>query len=363
MGEAETGRYQEAPFEFTGRAIEYFGIWIVNILLTVITFGIYGAWAKVRTHRYFYGHTRVAGAAFDYPADPVAILKGWLIAIGFFMIYNVIVGLFPLMLFPFLLCFILIVPWVVIRAMMFRMRYTTYRNIRFSFHKNYPQAIRVLIGLGMLIPLTLGLVYPYYVFARKRFFIDNSGFGNTRFRFGGRPGEFYAIYVKVLLIMLALGAIVTVAVMPLMQQTFGELKAIGDMPQDAPPGKDAVKAILTAEFLIMGIFAGVYLLAYGYIQARVNNLVYNRTELDGHRFRSTLRARDLLWLYLSNLIAIVLSFGLLIPWTRVRLARYRAARLVLLAAGDLDSFTQAQLPKQGAMGEEIGEVFDIDIGL
>ncbi len=40
-------------FEFTGDGREYFRIWIVNVSLTVITLGIYSAWAKVRRMRYF----------------------------------------------------------------------------------------------------------------------------------------------------------------------------------------------------------------------------------------------------------------------------------------------------------------------
>ena len=33
---------------FTGDGKEYFRIWVVNLLLTLATFGIYSAWAKVR---------------------------------------------------------------------------------------------------------------------------------------------------------------------------------------------------------------------------------------------------------------------------------------------------------------------------
>ena len=68
------------PFAFTGSGGEYFRIWIVNLLLSVITLGIYSAWAKVRRLRYFYGHTSVAGGTFGYHASPIAILKGRLIA-------------------------------------------------------------------------------------------------------------------------------------------------------------------------------------------------------------------------------------------------------------------------------------------
>lgn len=38
-------------FDFTGSAKEWFGIWIVNLLLSIITIGIYSAWAKVRAKK------------------------------------------------------------------------------------------------------------------------------------------------------------------------------------------------------------------------------------------------------------------------------------------------------------------------
>lgn len=71
-------------FTFTGSGSEYFRIWIVNLLLTLVTLGIYSAWAKVRRTRYFYDSTRVAGSSFEYHGNPVAILKGRLVAVAFF---------------------------------------------------------------------------------------------------------------------------------------------------------------------------------------------------------------------------------------------------------------------------------------
>src|SRR5437667_1447041 len=68
--------------EFTGTGGEYFRIWIVNLLLTIVTLGIYSAWAKVRRKRYFYGHTRLDGDPFEYRGNPVAILKGRLLAVA-----------------------------------------------------------------------------------------------------------------------------------------------------------------------------------------------------------------------------------------------------------------------------------------
>ena len=79
--------FSEFPFEFTGDATEFFRIWIVNFALSVVTLGIYSAWSKVRTQRYFYSNTYVAGAPFEYLAKPIPILKGRIIAFVLFGAY------------------------------------------------------------------------------------------------------------------------------------------------------------------------------------------------------------------------------------------------------------------------------------
>src|SRR6478609_4191452 len=76
--------------EFRGNAGEYFGIWIVNILLTIVTFGIYSAWAKVRRMRYFRGNTYLDGHSFDYHARGKQIFLGRLIVFVVLAIINVI---------------------------------------------------------------------------------------------------------------------------------------------------------------------------------------------------------------------------------------------------------------------------------
>src|SRR5437667_6745528 len=83
-GEAANAAGPEKRYavEFSASAGEYFRIWIVNLALTILTLGIYSAWAKVRKRRYFYAHTHIAGESFEYRGRPVAILKGRLIAVA-----------------------------------------------------------------------------------------------------------------------------------------------------------------------------------------------------------------------------------------------------------------------------------------
>src|SRR5690606_21680940 len=82
--------------QFHGQGGEFFGIWIVNILLSVITLGIYSAWAKVRTKRYFYGNTELAGDNFEYHATPIQLLKGRLVALLVVLVWAVTNTIFPL---------------------------------------------------------------------------------------------------------------------------------------------------------------------------------------------------------------------------------------------------------------------------
>ena len=98
---------QAISFQFLGSGREYFKIWIVNMFLTILTLGVYSAWAKVRKNKYFYGNTRLGDASFDYLADPMAILRGRLIAFGLFSVYSVITNLVPVATLPFVVLFML----------------------------------------------------------------------------------------------------------------------------------------------------------------------------------------------------------------------------------------------------------------
>src|SRR5262245_52514343 len=82
------------PFQFSASGGEYFRIWIVNLLLTIVTLGIYSAWAKVRRLRYFYGSTQIAGSSFEYHGRPLQILKGRLIAAALLIPYFLVAALF-----------------------------------------------------------------------------------------------------------------------------------------------------------------------------------------------------------------------------------------------------------------------------
>ncbi len=347
----------ERPFEFNGNASEYFRIWIVNVLLTLLTLGIYSAWAKVRTNRYFYGNTQLEGAVFEYLARPEQILKGRLIAAAVLAVYFVSTYYYPSLELVFWALFLAGLPWLVRRSLIFRSRNTAYRNIRFNFVGSQREAIGVYLILPIFSLLTLGLLHPFNVYKRWRFQADNSRFGASSFALQVAAKEFYVYYAIAIIMVIA-------AVLFFGVVGFGSVSGLIDNAQVEGNGETLETPT------IIGVFVLLYLLMltigflfHAFLKANITNLVFNNVSLDHVRFRSTLRTGRMFWIYLSNAVAIVLSLGMLIPWARVRMTRYRLDNTQILASEDIDRFVAERQEQITATGEEFGDLLGVDIGL
>jgi uncharacterized membrane protein YjgN (DUF898 family) len=341
---------QRYPVEFTAATGEYFRIWIVNLALTVATLGIYSAWAKVRKRRYFYSHTRIDGEAFEYRASPIAILKGRLIAFALFAAFYAVGNFAPLYQWVLWIPLALAAPWLIVRSLAFNAYNTAYRNIRLRFLGSYKECLKLAVGYGLLTLVTLFFAFPFMKRRLTQFVAENHAYGATRFALGEGfktpfVNAYFAAWGLSLIGLFGIGAVV-----------FGVAylgASAGDVKSNAP---------------LFGFFAifltyGMMFLLYGYIRARTINAVFNNLRVGPVRFECVLSARRLIWLYVSNIVVIILSVGLATPWAVVRTMRYRASRMTAIGAGPLDSFVQAESQQLSATGEEVGEMFDIDFGL
>ncbi|MEP7042422.1 MAG: YjgN family protein [Dokdonella sp.] len=337
----------EQPFEFNGDAREYFRIWVVNLALGIVTLGLYSAWAKVRSERYFYGNTRVAGVPFEYLAKPWPILKGRLIAFALFGGY-VLAGQFSLKLQLALAGAIaLLTPWLLVRGAAFRARYSSWRGLRFRFEPDYRQAYVRYLLLAIPMLLTLGLLLPYMKFKQKQFFVERHHYGGRAFAFRATAGSFYPPYLIAWAVLVGWVLVISLGL--------GALMFSASAGHNAPPPWIGLAITLP-------IYAG-YFAVWAFLAAALSNILYNHAELGPHRFRSTLKGSRLFGLYLGNTLAILCTAGLLIPWAKVRLARYRAQCLCLLAGADLADFHAEAGSDIDAIAAEMDGFFDIDIGL
>jgi uncharacterized membrane protein YjgN (DUF898 family) len=125
---------QKHTLNFTGSGSEFFKIWIVNIVLSIVTLGVYSAWAKVRTQRYFYGNTLLNDSPFEYHATPMQILIGRIIALVLLVVYIVASETSPITAGVVLVLLLVMTPWIVYRSIRFNARMTSHRNVRFNFN-------------------------------------------------------------------------------------------------------------------------------------------------------------------------------------------------------------------------------------
>lgn len=340
------------PFAFSGTGGEYFRIWIVNLFLTILTLGIYSAWAKVRRLRYFYGNTRLAGSAFEYHGKPLQILKGRLIALGVLVFFVLLTAIWPVTNLLFVLVLLIGTPWIIVKARTFHMRMSSYRNIRFNFRQDYGEAARIFIGLAMLISLTLGLIYPYWSFRRYQFVITNTSYGTTPFGFIAKPGIFYRIYFIALLFWI-----------PVLWGFFlvvGSVAPVEDTGGANPPDPRELARLLPVVLLSIVI---PYFLATSFLKKSLGNASLGNALVGPHRLLSDMRLWPLLKIYVVNTLLIALTLGLFLPFAQVRLARYRFETLSLEVHGGLDAFVADQQSQVAAAGQELGEFLDIDLGL
>jgi uncharacterized membrane protein YjgN (DUF898 family) len=337
---------------------EFFRIWIVNVLLSILTLGAYSCWAKVRSKQYFYRSTTLDGASFEYSANPVSILKGRVLVISVLLVYQVVVTFAPLLAAIMGLGLVFLFPWVVIQALAFNARYSSYRNLRFHFDGQYGEAFRYYILWTIFALFTLGLAYPYAIYLRKRFAVDRSRYGATAFEFDAGARQFYVVYVIAVLVVLGLffAIIVTFGGLAAISEIFGSTEASPDAPET---GRFLFLFSLAVNLAILAVLTAAAIV----VQTVITNYVLQHVKLAGFKFDMRMHPMRVLWIQLSNIVMIVLSVGMLIPWARVRMVRYRLSCLSLLATQSLDEFAAGERQRLTATGEEIGEVLDLDLGL
>lgn len=334
---------QNTPIKFTGTAGEFFGIWITNILLSVLTLGIYSAWAKVRTKKYFNTRTIIAGACFDYHAKPTSILKGRLIGVLLYLVYGAISQTAPTIALVLLAILFIASPWIIVQSMKFNLRNTSYRGVRFNFVGSLGEAYKIFLLFPVLIVFTLGLIFPYISFRAYKFSINNTRFGKASFSTAVLPGKFYLIYLQIIGLFAVLAASL-VMLFIVAEKIFSFNDSLSLTP-----------------FLPFILIFFILVVPNAFIKARVRNIVYNATSIENFGFVSTLRVRDLIWIYTSNFLAIMLTLGLLIPWSKIRLARYMADHLVINGDADFNHFIGEKIEQMSAAGQEIGDFFDVDL--
>ncbi len=378
--EAAAGE-QAYAFKFTGQAGEYFRIWIVNTFLVLISLGLWSPWAKIRKRQFMLRHTWVADANFEFHARPWPILRGRLIAGTIFVVYWFTGNLNPQYAAWVALCVAIAAPWLIVSALRFNMANTSYRNLRFASDVTPRDGVVALWPLAFVAILTVmfplnidsskldastlqgfiptavfALLYPYMTASFRLMLLNRSRLGGARMACSTRVETIYGIYFRMMFMGLALLVVLTIFIALVV---YVLTLIVGKERWMFETWTQYVSIIFT----VAPTFLALALLV-SYVQSRVVNATLNLTSIsDNVRVFSHLRVREFLKNQVVNALAILLSCGLLIPWTAIRTARLRIESTSLGVYGNLDDIIADTAMAGTTAADAASDFFGLDIGL
>lgn len=350
---------QAIALEFTGSGSEYFKIWIVNLCLTILTFGVYSAWAKVRRLQYFDRNTVLDGVPFDFHGDPKTILRGRILAVFVLFIYHYLFGLSAIFALVIAMIFFALAPFMMRSSQRFRLRHTSYRGLRFDFYGSMLDAYATYlpVALMFLVPplLTvffpgdllavssafLYLAWPWLQARMKKFQHGGFSYGELFSRSTLSGSDFVWPYFKSG-IYVFLGAILA-----------GILTAVLSSAMNIATFLPIILAI---------IFSYLMYVALGpYLQVKIWNKSWEATTLGEIDFYSSLPVGAYTKLQSKNLLFTLISLGLYRPFAVVDAYRFRLAHMSLRAHPEHLIATTHSPVAESAEGEGVAEFLGFDL--
>ena len=301
-----------------GSGGELFVIIIVNVLLKIITLGLYHFWAKTRVRRYLWTQTGLDGERFEYTGTGGELLVGMLKAIGLYVlaliVFMALSAVATTMLGPAgsvlaTATFALAIAFAAGAARYASRRYllsrTRYRSIRLGLKGSAWRYGALAFGYMLLAIVSLGLATPWARMALKRYVYRHQRFGSLAFEFDGQGDDLFKIFALCLLL-----------------------------------------AIPTL---------GLSLVWYAAAEARY---VASRLRLGPVRFALEATGAELIGLVVVNLLLFVVTLGVALPWIMVRTLRFFTARAQVIGEPNYEAVLQAESATD-ATGEGFADAFNL----
>lgn len=393
----EALKSHQFPIRFTGSGSEYFRIWIVNLLLLIVTLGIYYPWAKVRKLRYFYSHTEVAGHPLDFHGNPRQMLRGFLLMAALLFLYGVagnvnetagaIAGLILALVWPALLR----------ASLQFKLAQTSWRGLRFTFKGNLKDAylvflvpilllvlagatfgglmavlvpkpaegetmaghqIGMFILLSMLFMAAVMVLSAYTLWRLKAYQHRHYALGQWQTNFTATFGDMLKVFMRSSLVLLLGGLAVLVLAVLLVLLTGGLSGSAHEIPMRLMKSM----AVLVPVFIV-GVFL-VQMLYTAHLTATLQNLVWTRTGNRQIRFKSDLSHWSLMGLMIKNLLLTALTLGLYWPFAAVATARLKLEAVAVHTRQHPDDLVvQVQRSYKDGAGDMAADLMGMDVGL
>jgi len=399
--DSRTQRHGIAAYRlrFSGTGGEYFRVWIVNVLLSIVTLGLYTPWARRRTARWFYDHTLIADSPLEFTAPLRKMVFSFILFALLYIAYQIAAetGQETMVLF-FIVAAAVLAPYIWGSAMRFRLASTRWRGLQLHFAAGWKDVylaswpifvmaalwIAISFGLEMLAAdagappvrkprgvqfpvvsapmwglVALGVVVSLLCIIRVEFnykslLVLRAGIGRQRGRWKPVYSDFVRIWAATIAVLLAGIALI-------LALGAGALYTLQSLFSNARGPAMFVLILVT----VLAVFLGLILVsapARAYREARMFKLIWSNVGLSQiARFKCDLRHWPFVRLRLKNLLLTLLTLGFYRPFARVSEYRMKADSVTLHVKGGLDQLVGDLVKQQDGLGDALADAAGLDI--
>jgi uncharacterized membrane protein YjgN (DUF898 family) len=305
------------PFAFEGSGGEYYFIFLKHVFLTLITLGLYFAWAKTERRAFIWKSLCFHGHPFRYTGKGAELFKGYVVVflgyLAFVSIPAIVAalseGLVVYVEAALFLGVLVCVPYVIYRSRNFLYSRTTWRGIRFGLIPESRAYVKqFFVGL-ILTLITLGLYEPVNANRLHKTLMNNTRFGTLAFRYDGEDRAVWVLAMKGLVLSLLTG--------------------------------------------------GIY---YFWYRAALERYRAAHTQIgDAAVLVSNATGGQLLVLFLLNTLGLALTLGLAFPWILMYTLRDLAGRFHVEGRLDFEAIAQ-RAEGESAVSDGLADALDLDFG-
>lgn len=311
------GDYEDLRIRFFGKGATYFGIVALNIVLTVITIGLYYPWAKAAYRKYLWNETEFKESRFIFNGTGKEMFKGFIIAYALLISFyaTIIIGSLTKFGIIFILLFyiagILFIPFAIYGGWKYRVSRTSWRGIFFKFDGNFGEFLRIYFVSIFFTIITIGIYSAWMRVKLQKYLFSHTSIGHLRLGFAGKGDDLFVINL--------LGA------------------------------------------LLFYISLGTYIPVW--IKNRFVFLIKNTFIENGEikkRLQCDLKTGETWVVIFTNFLLLIFTAGIAFPWVLMRQNKLFFESIILPEEFDYDSLEQSDVNYNDATGDEMADIFDID---
>jgi uncharacterized membrane protein YjgN (DUF898 family) len=365
-------------FAYDGRLGELFGIFFVNLLLSIVTLGFYRFWAKTRMRRYIWSRVSLNGDAFEYTGTGGELFIGFLIVVGIFFVATVVKSVIDLAAPPdsplpvvagllFALAIVYLIFVARYAAQRYRLTRTLWRGIRGGMTGSaWAWGFKAMF-LGVLAAITLGLAGPWVQMRLLDDRLNNSYFGDAKASIHSSSVPLYvAFLIGIAITWVGMIAIIAIAAAIAASSGFlSELMSLAGAGADNEEARQRMDALFKehAGLLIgLGIFFYLSLIvlslvAFAQYYVAMAREVFGKLSMAELRFGTTITIGRIISLMLGNVLIFLFTLGLGLPIVIHRSVRFLTDNIQVYGEIEGSEITHADLPRP-RYGEGLLEAFD-----